>query len=60
MFRKPTQYNFTINNRSVHPLPHKTSSFRGMLYRAYYIHFNVADRNKKINKIKSISKANGY
>jgi hypothetical protein len=46
IYRKPTQTNTTINNKSIHPASHKTASFRSMLYRAYKIPLSEENRKK--------------
>ena len=60
IYRKPTQTNTTINNKSVHPNSHKTAAFRSMLYRVYKIPLNEEKRKKEIETIKTIAKNNGF
>jgi predicted GIY-YIG superfamily endonuclease len=60
IYRKPTQTNTTINNKSIHPNSHKFAAFRSMIYRAHKIPLSEENRKKEIKLIKKIAQANGF
>ncbi|OLY42608.1 hypothetical protein PEB0149_000040 [Bartonella apis] len=60
IYRKPTQTDTTINNKSIHPTIHKTAAFRSMLYRAYKIPLSQTNRKKELDTIKKIAQVNGF
>ena len=60
IYRKPTQTDLIIPNKSIHPYQHKMAAFYSMLHRMLKIPMNSIEQNKERNIIKQLAKANGY